>query len=107
MFMVVTLGRETVIVFLETSPGPQVTGDEELLVWIRQTMTPTFFHSSCSCPMGKREEGGVVDAKLRVYGVKGLRIVDASVFPMIPATHISGTVYAVAERAADLVKETW
>ena len=54
--------------------------------------------------MMKEEFGGVVDSELRVYGVKGLRIVDASVMPMIPGSHISSTVYAVAEKAADIIK---
>ncbi|KAG7413205.1 Dehydrogenase xptC [Fusarium oxysporum f. sp. raphani] len=57
-----------------------------------------------SCKLGSRSEGGVVDEKLRVYGVKGLRIVDASVMPLLPATHTMTTVYAVAEKAADLIK---
>jgi len=46
----------------------------------------------------KKDSGGVVDSQLRVYGVKGLRVVDASIFPLIPATHTSSTVYAVAEK---------
>lgn len=54
--------------------------------------------------MMKREFGGVVDSELRVYGVKGLRIVDASIMPMIPGSHTSSTVYAVAEKAADIIK---
>jgi choline dehydrogenase-like flavoprotein len=91
----------------ETAPGTQVQADDELVSWIRQNMTPTFFHSSCSCAMGRREWGGVVDSRLRVYGVQGLRVVDASVFPLIPAAHLSASVYAVAERAADLIKEEW
>jgi choline dehydrogenase-like flavoprotein len=91
----------------ETAPGPDVQAEEDLVLWIRENMTPTFFHSSCSCAMRKREWGGVVDGRLRVYGVEGLRVVDASVFPMIPAAHLSASVYAVAERAADLIKEEW
>jgi choline dehydrogenase-like flavoprotein len=54
-----------------------------------------------------RKKGGVVDEKLKVYGVKGLRVVDASVMPLITRGNTQATVYAVAERAADLVKEDW
>ena len=46
-----------------------------------------------------------MDDRLKVYGVKGLRVVDASVFPMIPKGNIQSTVYAVAEKAADILKE--
>ncbi|KAK1506014.1 GMC oxidoreductase [Colletotrichum tamarilloi] len=51
------------------------------------------------------EDGGVVDERLRLYGAKNLRIVDASVFPIEPLGNIQSTVYAVAERAADIIKE--
>jgi choline dehydrogenase-like flavoprotein len=54
-----------------------------------------------------REKGGVVDARLRVYGVGGLRVVDASVFPVIPDQHTQGPVYMVAEKAAVMIKEDW
>jgi len=64
-------------------------------------------HAASTCPMMPKELGGVVDTKLRVYGVKGLRVVDASVMPMIPKGNIQSTVYAVAEKAADLIKEDW
>jgi len=57
-----------------------------------------------SCGMLPRYLGGVVDHELRVYGTKGLRIVDASIFPMAISGHISSTVYAVAEKAADMIK---
>ena len=65
----------------------------------------TFNHPCGSCAMMSRELGGVVDDRLRVYGVRNLRVVDASVFPMIPNGTIQSTVYAVAEKAADIIKE--
>ncbi|TFK37486.1 glucose-methanol-choline oxidoreductase [Crucibulum laeve] len=50
---------------------------------------------------------GVVDPDLLVKGVEGLRIVDASILPIVPAAHTQAATYAIAERAADLIKETW
>ena len=69
-----------------------------------KTNIVTFNHPCGSCAMMSKELGGVVDDRLRVYGVKGLRIVDASIFPMIPRGNIQSTVYAVAEKAADIIK---
>ncbi|GAB1317361.1 hypothetical protein MFIFM68171_07571 [Madurella fahalii] len=63
------------------------------------------FHVAGSCAMMPRERGGVVDERLRVYGTRRLRVVDASVFPLEPVGNIQSTVYAVAERAADLIKK--
>ena len=50
------------------------------------------------------ELGGVVDSNLKVHGTRNLRVVDASVFPLEPAGNIQATTYAVAERAADLIR---
>ncbi|KAM0424323.1 hypothetical protein ACHAPT_010469 [Fusarium lateritium] len=88
---------------LEVVPGAEVTGDEALKTFIRSTVSG-FFHPAGSCMMGRREEGGVVDAELRVYGVDRLRVVDASVMPLLPAAHTMATVYAVAEKAVDIIK---
>jgi choline dehydrogenase-like flavoprotein len=87
----------------EVVPGADVTSDADLDAFVRQSSS-TLFHPVGSCKMGPRLEGGVVDNELRVYGVTGLRIVDASVVPMVPATHTMTTVYAVAERAADIIR---
>jgi choline dehydrogenase-like flavoprotein len=65
------------------------------------------FHPTSTCAMMPRVNGGVVDPYLRVWGVKGLRIVDASVMPIIPIANTQSSVYAVAERAADLIKDSW
>lgn len=64
----------------------------------------TEYHPVGTCSMLPKEKGGVVDSKLRVYGVEKLRIVDASVFPMLPRANMQSLVYAVAERAADWIK---
>jgi choline dehydrogenase-like flavoprotein len=63
------------------------------------------FHLSGSASMRPQETGGVVDTRLKVYGIRNLRVVDASVFPLEPSGNIQSTVYAVAERAADIIKE--
>ncbi|WYZ37638.1 hypothetical protein EsH8_II_001144 [Colletotrichum jinshuiense] len=85
---------------------PDLTGEslESAKEIVRQRQI-SVFHVSGSCAMLPREEGGVVDERLRVYGAKKLRIVDASIFPIEPLGNIQSTVYAVAERAADIIKE--
>ncbi|KAL3478513.1 hypothetical protein BJX99DRAFT_269189 [Aspergillus californicus] len=65
----------------------------------------SMYHVSGTCAMMPREDGGVVDPRLKVYGTSNVRVVDASVFPLVPRGNINTTVYAVAEKAADLVKE--
>lgn len=82
----------------EVSPGANVTTDMEIKQALRVSVVPTYSHPACACPMMPRELRGVVDAQVLVYGVEGLSIVDASIFPMIPATRLSATVYAVAEK---------
>lgn len=64
----------------------------------------TEYHPVGTCSMLPKEKGGVVDSKLKVYGVNNLRIVDASVFPLLPRANMQSLVYAVAERAADWIK---
>jgi len=71
--------------------------------YILDTATSAY-HSCGTAAMLPREKGGVVDEKLIVYGTNNLRIVDASIFPVIPRGNIQSTVYAVAEKAADIIK---
>jgi len=83
---------------VETYPGANVSSDAQIAASIRTFATSSWQHPMSSCGMMPRRLGGVVDHDLRVYGVKGLRIVDASIFPMAISGHISSTVYAVAEK---------
>lgn len=85
---------------------PQLKGDDlETAKEIVRQRQISVFHVSGSCAMRPRAEGGVVDERLKVYGAKNLRVVDASIFPVEPAGNIQSVVYSVAERAADLIKE--
>lgn len=83
---------------VESYPGTNITSDEDIAASIRTFARSTWAHPSGTLSMMKREYGGVVDSQLQVYGVKGLRVVDASIMPLIPGTHTSSTVYAVAEK---------
>lgn len=65
----------------------------------------TTYHPCGTCAMMPKELGGVVDERLQVHGVRNLRVVDASIFPIIPRGNIQSSVYAVAEKAADMIKE--
>ncbi|KAI9714895.1 MAG: hypothetical protein M1820_000184 [Bogoriella megaspora] len=64
----------------------------------------TAYHCCGTCSMRPKDQGGVVDSKLTVWGTRNLRVVDASVFPFISRGNTMSTVYAVAEKAADLIK---
>ena len=72
--------------------------------YLRETAKTTY-HGCGTCRMAAEEHGGVVNDRLMVHGTKNVRVVDASVFPLIPRGNIMSTVYAVAEKAADLIKE--
>ncbi|HET6161279.1 MAG TPA: GMC family oxidoreductase [Dongiaceae bacterium] len=85
---------------IEELPGEHVRGPA-LAQWIRDNAWG--HHASCTCAIGRREAGGVVDSDFRVHGVKGLRIVDASVFPRIPGFFIVSAVYMIAEKAASVI----
>jgi choline dehydrogenase len=83
----------------ELSPGAAVDSDEQILDWVRRD-AETALHPSCTCAMGP-----VVDpATMRVHGVDGLRVVDASVFPSITNANIYAPTMMVAEKAADLIR---
>ncbi|KAI1621769.1 putative choline dehydrogenase [Exophiala viscosa] len=69
--------------------------------------TITDWHPVGTCSMLPRKSGGVVDSNLKVYGTTNVRVVDASIFPMQVSAHIQATIYAVAEKGADCIKQSW
>jgi len=77
--------------------------DSELEKLVRERVE-TLYHPASTCRMAPEAEGGVVDSKLRVYGVKGLRVCDASIFPEIVSGHTAAACIASAEKLADEVK---
>lgn len=91
---------------VELSPGVQAQTDDEIIRDLIQqkALQASFAHMSGSCAMMPEWLGGCVASDLTVYGVKGLSIVDGSIIPLIPATHLQATMYAIAEKAADLIK---
>lgn len=88
----------------ETFPGTNVTTNDEIIAHIRATTTPTIAHPCGTAAMLPRHLGGVLDTELRVYGVNNLRIVDASIMPIVPSSPLTSTVYAVSEKVADIIK---
>jgi choline dehydrogenase-like flavoprotein len=90
----------------EVAPGfdavPENATDDQYATWIKNTFASNS-HPIATCAMMSRELGGVVDGNLRVYGTENVRVVDASVIPMQVSGHLSSTVYAIAEKAAELI----
>lgn len=85
----------------EIAPGPDVASDAALADYVRDTAWG--HHASCTCAIGPRAQGGVLDGAFRVHGVPGLRVVDASVFPRIPGFFVASAVHIVGEKAADVI----
>jgi len=86
----------------ETSPGPSVSTDAEILDWVRKD-GETALHPSCTAKMGTDAMSVVDPATMKVHGVEGLRVCDASVFPYVTNGNIYAPVMMVAEKAADLI----
>ncbi|KAJ5547373.1 Dehydrogenase patE [Penicillium frequentans] len=98
-----TAVMKRVLTGTELFPGLQVETDEEILKIIKQSVM-TIYHAACTCKMGVQNDTmTVVDNHARVFGVSGLRVVDASAFPFLPPGHPQSTVYMLAEKiAADI-----
>lgn len=94
----------------EITPGydvvPRGADDSVWEAWIKSSFT-SVWHYVASCAMMKRELGGVVSSRLQVYGTQNVRVVDASVVPIQLSAHLSSSLYGVAEKAADMIREDW
>jgi choline dehydrogenase len=87
----------------EVSPGVEVESDEGLRLHVSRN-AQTYFHPVGTCKMGV-DPLAVVDPELRVHGLKGLRVVDASIMPTIPRANTNAATIMIAEKAADMIKE--
>ena len=87
----------------EVRPGPQAGDDAALLAFCRD-QGATIFHPSGTCRMG-RDPMAVVDARLRVHGLQGLRVVDCSVMPTLVSGNTHAAAVMMAEKAVDMVRQ--
>ncbi|WP_434055750.1 MAG: GMC family oxidoreductase N-terminal domain-containing protein [Roseibium sp.] len=88
----------------EISPGPGVQSDAEMLEDVRNRCS-TVFHPVSTCRMGSDETQNVVDHRLKVYGIDGLRIVDASIFPTVTSGNTNAPAIMVGEKGSDMILE--
>lgn len=86
----------------EIAPGPEAASDEDILAWIRRT-GGTIYHPSGTCRMGGDPES-VVDPELRVRGIEGLRVADASIMPTVVSGNTNAACIMIGEKCADMVK---
>ncbi|KAK6083735.1 GMC oxidoreductase [Seiridium cupressi] len=91
---------------IENLPGTQYQTDEEILDGLVSTgiLAPSLAHPSGTCAMMPEDLGGCVGPDLLVYGTEKLSVIDASILPLIPGTHLQMTMYGVGEKAADIIK---
>ncbi|XP_067014665.2 glucose dehydrogenase [FAD, quinone]-like [Anabrus simplex] len=85
-----------------------VFGSDQYWECATRHLTFTIYHQSGTCKMGPMsDKSAVVDPRLRVHGVKNLRVIDASIMPEIPTAHTNGPTFMIAEKGADMIKEDW
>lgn len=93
------------VIECEIRPGESLQSDDELLEDYRnRSDTDTVFHPSCTCRIGKKATYSVVNPRLLVHGLENVRVIDASVFPVLPSGNINATAIMVGEKGADLIR---
>jgi choline dehydrogenase len=92
------------LIFCEVRPGSQVVADDDIRAFIRQ-VAGTVYHPCGTCRMGQ-DERAVVDSELRVRGLEGLRVIDASVMPAIPSPNIHPATIMIAEKGSDALSKS-
>ena len=101
IFAAPPIARHSVV---ETLPGPDVTTDAALLDYCRGFGT-TIFHPVGTCRMGEDPTHAVVDSRLRVHGIGGLRVIDASVMPTLTTGNTNAPTIMIAEKGAAMIRE--
>jgi choline dehydrogenase len=92
------------LIFSEVRPGAHVVAEDDIKSFIRQ-VAGTVYHPCGTCRMGE-DEKAVVDSELRVRGVEGLRVADASVMPRIPSPNIHPATILIAEKGSDIIAKS-
>jgi choline dehydrogenase len=87
----------------QIAPEPQLQTDEDILAWVRETAT-TIFHPVGTCRMGS-DDRAVVDPRLRVSGVRGLRVADGSIMPTLVSANTNAACIMIGEKAAEMIRE--
>jgi choline dehydrogenase len=93
--------KENGMIEEEEQPGDGIRTDEQLREYVLSRAWG--HHASCTCAIGRQAQGGVLDSQFRVHGTRGLRVVDASVFPRIPGFFIASAIYMIGEKAAETI----
>jgi len=90
------------IITAELKPGPDLTSDDDLEADMRRRLM-LIYHPVGTCRMSDTAEDAVVDSRLRVHGLEQIRVVDASIMPLIPGGNTHAPTVMIAERGADLI----